>query len=372
MYIGKGVDESNRDFKLAEEIIGSKIEPVNDFIGFTESDERGGRFVVLHSQDMLEEDLSQMETRQTLIGSEKIAYCTNSALFATLAFFGDKVDRKKLSRLLPDIDIAEVEKYDFSKSRIKFITLAHEDFENIAEACFPDKDSTLLPWAFTFMPEKHDSNSLAKTDIKIDISNKTFVILDEVPVVVKESLEKTGPWPRDLTQQDQDYILINLEACAVHEIIHTLDVGNDLPRPFCEAVTEWYKQQILREHYTEKEIKEKTLVGYDASTEAVDILVTNLIKHGLGINDVDSAFIRGDSDSREHMLCVLKEHYGEKNADRIFNWDFKNGREALTSMLKFEHDYQRKQQEKPQDYCRFRRAKRNKQHDNNPVTSPDE
>ena len=106
-----------------------------------------------------------------------------------------------------------------------------------------------------------------------------------------------------------------------------------------EGMTEWYAQQISNnESLSENEshINTKAVVGYEREVGGVSIIMIGLIESGLNPETIDKAFLGNEEDAVAEIKRSLKVKYGEEEAEKILNWNFKSPRESLEYITELE------------------------------------
>ncbi|MBN1462411.1 MAG: hypothetical protein JW922_01875 [Paludibacteraceae bacterium] len=326
---------------VAKEILektGLESRPINDSLYFDESEERGGVIIKLDSDSMLEEDLSQMEKGETILEAGRHTQLVRESFRDTLKMLGGYIPQDKLQRLFPGLDLADLESYDFSLSKIRVFVLSNETYDFFNSNLYPDRDKK-VSGGFTRPTVSTYSGSFVTTEMQVDMSEKKVVVIRELHDATKERIEKEkGKLPRELTDTEKDLIALNIKATITHEFLHDLDVSMDLPKPLREGITEWYAQQVANgEVGVNDVIEDKGIwVGYKNETEGVSILMTAMLESGVDMDTIDKAFLTSDAESRKQVVNFLTNRYGTEQAERIMGWKFESPRKSLQFIVDLE------------------------------------
>jgi len=323
--------------KFTEEILsktGLESKPVNDSLFYHESEESGGIIIKVGADSMLEEDIAQMEKGETILNESMHHQVIQESFRDTLKTIGSYIPQDKLERLFPDLNLANLESYDFLSSKIKVFVLSYNDYDFLYNNLYPNSKKKYTG-GLALRTVATRPSSLSATEMRVDMSENKVVIVRELQKHTKDYLEKTNVnLTRELAVEEKKLISIQLKNTICHELLHTLDVSNDLPRRLNEGITEWYSQQIVNGNIrgndaTERSIDKDIVVGYQSVTEGVSIMMSSMLESGVATNTINKAFISSDMESRQKVLDFFIKRYGKENTENIMGWKFESDKEFL-------------------------------------------
>jgi len=326
---------------VANEILektGLESRPINDYLQYHESEERGGVVIQIFSESMLEEDLSQMEKSETILDRDRLSQVVKESFRDALKMLGDYFPQEKMQSFFPGLKLSALDSYDFSQARTKVFVLSNDDFNFFNSNLHPDRDKRSSVGSASSTAQLYPG-SFVTTEMQVDLSEKKVIVIKELPEATKDLLERTsGKLPRELKDSEKDLIALNVKATTVHEFLHNFDVAAGLPRLLKEGIIEWYAQQVANGEVREGDIFEDKgiWVGYQRETEGVSILIDAMLESGVSIDMVNRAFISSDTKSRQQVKDFLTERYGSEQAEKIWRWKFEPPKESLQFIVDLE------------------------------------
>lgn len=307
--------------------------PLDDEVRIqTDDAENPKGLVETYSTDTLEEDVANMELSGKYVLSEELRRETiKTATVKVLQEIGPYIPKEKLQLLFPGINLDSLVDYDIENSRLRFYILPDEDyriFHGLLNASTKPSGSG----GFTSVGVRPAQYPLVDTITTVNMGEKRIIVVAEGD----PSNSYIGPIPASekITKQLQ----AELEAKLVHEIIHNFDVAEGLPKKMKEGIVEWYTQGIARGDITNENYYEKSDIplAYYYDTEAVSYMLTAMLENGVELDTIYKAFISGDKSAGVELSAFLVKRYGIEEATKILEWQYKNGRQALSHIISLE------------------------------------
>ncbi len=331
---GLRVVANDRDRERVKSIADLDSRPLSDEARM-EIDALGNERGIIEtfSSDTLEEDLANMELTGRYALPEKMRNETiKSAVTKVLQELGPYIPQEKLNLLFPGLDLASVEGYDLSNSRIRFHILPDDDYKVLHQTLNGGK-GTSGSGGFTPVGISPAVYPLADTITAVNMGEKR-------PIIVAEG-DPTNSYIGPIPAKDEivQQLKRDLEAKLIHELLHNFDVGEGLPKKMKEGVVEWYTQGIVAGDITDENYYEKPKVplAYFRETEAVSLLLTALIDSKMvDIDTVDKALVSGDKTARIQLAGSITKRYSLEEAERILTWGYRSGRQALAHIVGLE------------------------------------
>jgi len=176
------------------------------------------------------------------------------------------------------------------------------------------------------------------------VGEKSLIVLSEGD----PSNSYIGPIPPSTANTER--LRTDIEHRVVHEVVHSFRVGNDLPHGLREGITEWYTQGIIQGDLTDENYfaKPDASLAYRYETEAVSLLLTAMLENGIELDKINRAFISRDKTAKIELSAFLASRYGLEEAQRIFDWRYRKGEQALKHIIGLEA----KQESKLGDFLR--------------------
>lgn len=316
-----GKDKTESFVEKVQQLSGlDNLQQINDMILYSESEETGGIFVELGSENMLEEDLSSI-SEKGFFTKKEIDLITKDAYVDLLARFGAYVDPDRLAYLFPGLDLENVQDYNFVHSRIRMFVLPSRTHREIHSIIYDDPQFSGASYATAI--RKDVQSELACSDRFVNISERTLIVMNET-YVYEEIFQDKDIYLHGLTGTEKDIAEFYLYEGMIHEIVHKLGIFDDITHSISEGMVELWANIVAREKYANRpEILERACITcYIAETDALIILMSILQHEGFDLEVLEQAFIAKNNRAREMIYSHLLDIYGEEAVDKIFTIDF--------------------------------------------------
>ncbi|PIS22699.1 hypothetical protein COT50_00665 [candidate division WWE3 bacterium CG08_land_8_20_14_0_20_41_10] len=295
------------------------------------------------STDMLEENLATMESGKYALSKDIRDRATEEAVIKVLQEFGSYALSPELESLFPGLDKTAPENYRLMNSRLKIYIIPDLDFIKFDKAIHGTDYATGTA-GFTAISVEPTQYPLAERVVLVNVGEKSLIVLSEGD----PSNSYIGPIPPSTANTER--LRTDIEHRVVHEVVHSFRVGNDLPHGLREGITEWYTQGIIQGDLTDENYfaKPDASLAYRYETEAVSLLLTAMLENGIELDKINKAFISRDKTAKIELSAFLASRYGLEEAQRIFDWRYRKGEQALKHIIGLEA----KQESKLGDFLR--------------------
>lgn len=225
----------------------------------------------------LEDDLSQMPKRETILSPEKHSEIVVGAYKDTLKNLGAYIPYERVQQLFPGIDLNNINDYDFKNARVHTVILQKDDFALVREALEEKAEG-----GFTAQQEDYTIVDYQTKRINLNVATKSLLVIEDDP-----------------TAQ-------HLREVTVHELEHALNVGYRLPDPLREGVVEWYRcavtAQIDETNFTLNSHRK-------IEVEIADKVIHDLLESGLPMHEINQILLRTNTQDMEILKQKLSKKY---------------------------------------------------------------
>jgi hypothetical protein len=313
-------EPSNIDPVLAKKIENISGRQVTGRLGdtsFITTDPKDGTNVITYIRDTSQESLD-LEEVTTLSREEETQIKRESlgnAARAIINHLGASIDRKRLERYFPGLDIDDIDSYDFALSTIHILAVGDEDLEAFGDSSFN---------AATFPIRKGSSiiRGLEETRIETIDLNPNPPLLINTDKVDLMSANADKQFTRDQTM--------------THELLHILGFAENVSHPVNEAIIEFYANRAMQMEFPERVPDDYDISSYSDGVEAVAIIHKKLAKQGLTDAEIQSAFtLSNEIDVQKANTLLVTDKI---NLDVILREDIGSMQDFRLYVLKTEGD----------------------------------
>jgi hypothetical protein len=296
--------QSNYEPEYAEKLPGQIFQKSDNSLAVGLSKSDGLSVREIWSTDNLEEDLSLLPNK-----SEKYQDVINRSLKSILSHYGNYLNPDNLKKTFPNLEVNNIESYDFNNSNIKFFVLKQNDFMTFKEAfegSGPKVDTTYVGG------HKGPSDSI---DMPLKLSNGNQLLHYEILNIGQKELIFTGE-PNKGESRD-------MEETIRHELLHALGAGKLFfpTSKLNEGVISYYAQKSMSEDEGHSYVNEK-LVEYKEQYKVIDRVLGLTELMGITEETRNKALLGNDPASVEELKNALTAEMGHEFVYKLFGGGF--------------------------------------------------
>lgn len=324
-----GLTFENNLAETIQDLTNLEATQINDETFYHESTEKGAITIKLMSDSMLEEDIQQLVEQDNILNQKEQEQLINQSFTNVLKAVGKYIPQQRLNEVFPNIQLDNLDQYDYHQSKLKVYILAAEAYNTLKETVRGDETGGFTTPAAT-LTQGNESTIYA------NVSEKRLILVSEVSTDVKEKfnlIDNTA-----VSAEEKEIIEKNVESIITHELLHQLDIGEKFVEPIMESIVEWYAASISDKTNEKYVTDDRITQGYPLEVQALSILIEGLFQEGITEETLNKAFLGGDTDALKELSTKLISRYGEENYTKIAKFRFRKLNDYLNFVKNLEKD----------------------------------